>query len=108
LQQGDANAVKEWLQAYREAHPSEMMKGAGKGPMTGVANGERMPGMPGNLTAKGYDVSAIRSAVTSGDYKTAQTLLQEFRTAHPDTFPVPGEGACSGHMGGQRRAQNNQ
>lgn len=108
LQQGDANAVKEWLQAYREAHQGEMMKGAGKGPMTGVANGERMPGMPGNLTAKGYDVSAIRSAVTSGDYKTAQTLLQEFRTAHPDVFPARGEGAGSGHMGGQRRAQNNQ
>ena len=27
LQQGDANAVKEWLQAYREAHQGEMMKG---------------------------------------------------------------------------------
>ena len=61
-----------------------------------------------NLTARGYDVSAISAAVTSGDYKTAQTLLQEFRTAHPDVFPARGEGAGSGHLGWQRRTQNNQ
>ena len=61
-----------------------------------------------NLTAQGYDVSTIRTAVTSGDFKTALTLLQEFRTAHPDAFPARGVGADSGHMGGQRRAQNNQ
>ena len=58
-----------------------------------------------NLTAQGYDVLAIRAAVTSGDYKTAQTLLQEFRTAHPDTFPARSEGACSGHLVRQRGAQ---
>ncbi len=46
-----------------------------------------------NLTAQGYDVSAIRTAVTSGDYETAHTLMQEFRTAHPDAFPAPREGA---------------
>ena len=61
-----------------------------------------------NLTAQGYDVSAIRAAVTSGDYKTAHSLMQEFRTAHPDAFPARGEGAGSGHMDGQRRAQINQ
>ena len=61
-----------------------------------------------NLTAQGYDVSAIRAAVTSGDYKTAMTLMQEFRTANPDAFPAPREGADSCHMGGQRWAQNNQ
>jgi len=64
--------------------------------------------MLGNLTAKGYDVSAISAAVTSGDYKTAMTLLKEFRTAHPDAFPAHAQGAGSGHLGWQRRAQNNQ
>jgi len=58
-----------------------------------------------NLTAQGYDVSAVRTAVTSGDYKTAHTLMQEFRTAHPDTFPPRGEGTGKGFMGGQRCAQ---
>jgi len=40
-----------------------------------------------NLTAQGFDVSAIRAAVTSGNYATAHTLMQEFRTAHPDALP---------------------
>ena len=57
-----------------------------------------------NLTAKGYDVSAISAAVTSGDYKTAFTLMQQFRTAHPDAFPASGQRAGSGHLGWQRRA----
>jgi hypothetical protein len=61
-----------------------------------------------NLTVQGYDVSAIRTAVESGDYETAHKLMQEFRTAHPDAFPARGEGAGTGHPGGQRGAQNNQ
>jgi hypothetical protein len=62
-----------------------------------------------NLTAQGYDVSAISVAVTRGDYKTAITLLKEFRTAHPDAaFPAHAQGAGNGHTGWQRRAQNNQ
>jgi hypothetical protein len=58
-----------------------------------------------NLTAQGFDVSAIRAAVTSGNYETVHTLMQEFRTAHPDAFPARGEGAGKGHMGGQRCAK---
>jgi hypothetical protein len=55
-----------------------------------------------NLTAQGYDVSAIRTAVTTGDFETAHTLMQEFRTAHPDALPAPRELAGSGHRCGQR------
>jgi hypothetical protein len=111
LQNGDTNAVKEWLQACREAHPDAFPargEGAGKGPMNGDAKDERITGMLENLTAQGYDISAISSAVTSGDFKTAHILMQEFRTAHPDLFPARGEGAGSGHPGGQmgqRRVQ---
>jgi hypothetical protein len=61
-----------------------------------------------NLTARGYDVSAVSAAVTSGDYRTAMTLLKDFRTAHPDAFPAHTLGAGNGHPGWQRRAQNNQ
>jgi len=61
-----------------------------------------------NLTAEGYDVSAISAAVTSGDYKTAFTLMQQFRTAHPEVFPAHIAGAGKDHPGWQRRAQNNQ
>ena len=60
-----------------------------------------------NLTAKGYDVSAIRTATTSGDYKAAQTLMQEFRTAHPDLFPAHAQKAVNGNLRWQRGAQNN-
>jgi hypothetical protein len=85
-----------------------MQKGSGRGPMTFEANGERLLQMLDNLTAQGYDVSAIRAAVTSRDYKTAHTLMQEFRIANPDAFPARGERAGSGHMCGKLRAKNNQ
>jgi hypothetical protein len=67
-----------------------------------------MSQMLSNLTAKGYDVSAISAAVTSGDYAAATTLMKEFRTAHPDAFPAHAKGTCIGHFGGQMRAQNQQ
>jgi hypothetical protein len=63
----------------------------GKCLMHGEANEERISQLLSNLTAKGYDVSAISAAVTSGDYKTAMTLLKEFRIAHPDAFPAIGD-----------------
>jgi len=107
---GDYTTAMTLMKEFRTAHPDVFPAcgaGAGKGPMTDQAKGERMLPMLDNLTAKGYDVSAIRTAVTSGDFKTAQTLLQEFRTAHPDVFPARGEGAGGDHQGWQRRTQNN-
>jgi len=95
------------LKEFRTAHPDAFPAigdGTGKGPMQGEAHGERMSQLLSNLTAKGYDVSAISAAVTSGDYKTVMTLLKEFRTAHPDARPACGDGTGSGHMGGQWRA----
>jgi len=54
-----------------------------------------------NLTEQGYDVSAIRTAVTTGDFETAHTLMQEFRTAHPDAVPTPPKGAGKCPMTGK-------
>jgi hypothetical protein len=108
LQNSDTNAVKEWLQSYREAHPDLFPargEGAGNGPLNGDTKSERMTGMLENLTAQGYDVSAISLAVTSGDFETAHTLMQEFRTAHPDLFPVRGEGAGNGPMNGDVKGE---
>jgi len=108
---GDYTTAMTLLKEFRTAHPDAFpahIARAGKGPMTGQAMGDRMLPMLSNLTAKGYDVSAISASVTSGDYTTAMTLLKEFRTAHPDVFPAHAQGAGSGHLGWQRRAQNNQ
>jgi hypothetical protein len=105
---GDYDTAHTLMQEFRTAHPDlfpARSDGAGKGRISGDANGERMLQMLDNLTAQGYDVAAIRAAVTSGDYKTAHTLMQEFRTAHRDVFPAFREGAGSCHMGGQRWAQ---
>lgn len=104
LQNDDTQAVKAWLQSYREAHEGVMVKGAGKGPMTDQVNGKRMLGILDNLTAQGYDVSAIQTAVESGDYETVHTLMQEFRTANPDAFPARNEGTCKGQPGRPRGA----
>jgi hypothetical protein len=108
---GDYKTAMTLMHEFRTAHPDAFPTrgtGAFKGPMTAQAKGERMLGMLDNLTSQGLDVSAIRTAMTSGDYKTAMTLMQEFRTAHPDAFPAHVAGAVSGHPCWQRRVQNNQ
>jgi hypothetical protein len=105
---GNYETAHTLMQEFRTAHPDALPargEGAGKGPMTGEKNGERMLQMLENLTVQGYDVSAIRTAVTNGDYETAHILMQEFRMAHPDALPARGEGAGKGHMGGQRCAK---
>jgi uncharacterized protein (UPF0335 family) len=108
---GDYETAHTLMQEFRTAHPYAFPargEGPGKGLMTEEAKGERMILMLDNLTAQGFDVSAIRTAVTSGNYETAHTLMLEFRTTHPDKFPALREGAGSCHVGGQRRAQINQ
>ena len=108
LTNGDYETAHTLMQEFRTTHPDAFpARGevAGKGPMTGEKNGERMLLMLDNLTAQGFDVSAIRTALTNGDYETAHTLMQEFRTAHPDVLPARGEGAGKGHVGWQRCAK---
>ena len=95
---GDYETAHTLMQEFRTAHPDAFPapgEGPGKGLMNGKVKGDRMILMLDNLTDQGFDVSAIRTAVTNGDYETAHTLIQEFRTAHPDAFPTPRELAGS-------------
>lgn len=78
-----------------------MQKGTVKDPVSGQVPGEKIVGMLDNLTAQGYDVSAIRTAVESGNYTTAMTLIREFRTANPDAFPARANGTGNGHRAGR-------
>jgi len=105
---GNYETAHTLMQEFRTAHPDAFPtppEGARKGPMNGEVKGDRMLLMLDNLTDQGYDVSAIRSAVTTGDYETAHTLIQEFRTAHPDAFPTPPEGARKGPMNGEAKEE---
>ena len=107
---GDYTTAHTLMQEFRNANPNAFpTRGdrTGRGPITGHADGERMLRMLDTQTAQGYDVSAIRSAVESGDYETARTLMQEFRTAYPDSFPACGERAGRDHPGVRGRLQNN-
>jgi hypothetical protein len=79
-------------------------QGTGNSPKNGT--GQFGPDkMLDNLTSQGFDVTAIRTALTNGDYETAHTLMQEFRTAHPDALPVRDEKAGNVYVGGQRCAK---
>jgi hypothetical protein len=102
---GDNATAMTLMKEFRTAHPEEFpiyTKGPGIDPINGPVHGQRMSQMLDNLTAQGYDVSAIREAGTSGNYETAHTLMREFRTAHPDALPTRGEGTGKGHRGWQR------
>ena len=108
---GDFGTAHTLVQEFRTAHPDAFPapgKGTGKGPVSRQMEGERMLLMLDNLTAQGYDVTAIRNAVTTGDFGTAHTLVQEFRTTNPAAFPAHAIGTGNGHPGRQWRVQNNE
>jgi hypothetical protein len=52
-------------------------------------NCSRMDGLLNLLEARGYEVSAIASALASGDMAGVHTLMDEFRDANADAFPLP-------------------
>ena len=56
-------------------------------PPNGGPDGGDMSGLLKNLTEKGFDVTAIQTAIDSGDKDSAKTLLDKFFTEHPDAKP---------------------
>jgi len=49
------------------------------------------------LEEQGYDMSAVRAAIESGDYKTARTLMQQFMEEHKDELPMSPAGDRAGN-----------
>jgi ABC-type uncharacterized transport system substrate-binding protein len=85
VESGDMETARELMQEFMTANPdARPPQGAGPG------NGERMTGTLDKLEEQGYDVSAIRAAVESGDMETARDLLKEFMSANPDARPPRG------------------
>ena len=92
VESGDMNIVHTLMQQFKETH-KDLMHGRNATERNTHGFG---PGMMENrlarLEAKGYDVSAIRAAVESGDMNTVHTLIQQFMESHKDELPQPGSG----------------
>jgi hypothetical protein len=96
--------MDEFLEANKDAFPQPPENGmAGncsrlKPAADGTAgNSSRMDGLLNMLDEQGYDMSAIESALSSGDSATARTLMDQFREEHADTFPVLHAGGMAGN-----------
>jgi hypothetical protein len=92
VESGDNATVRTLIQQFMEAH-TELIpaRNATEKNVPGFGSG-MMDTRLTQLEAKGYDVSAIRAAVESGDNTTAHTLMQQFMEAHKDEMPQPGAG----------------
>ena len=89
---GDMNIVHTLMQQFMETHKDLMpFRNATEKNVPGFGHG-MMENRLTQLEAKGYDVSAIRAAVQSGDRETARTLMQQFMEAHKDELPQTGSG----------------
>ncbi len=86
IESGDTETARELLRKFMEEHRDELP--------TPPADGNRqmhISGLLDRLEEQGYDVSAIRAAIESGDTETARTLLQQFMEEHRDELPAPPE-----------------
>jgi DNA-binding GntR family transcriptional regulator len=96
VESGDMDTARTLMQQFMEEHRDEFPAPPGKE--------DRMTAHLDHLEEQGYDVSAIRSAVESGDMDTARTLMHQFMEEHRDEFPAPPgmEKGCRGIPGSER------
>jgi hypothetical protein len=92
--------MQQFMEAHKDEFPAMPEKGNRIQDQAGE-KGDRMANHLDRLEEAGYDVSAIRTAVESGDMETARTLMQQFMEAHKDEFPAPPSGGRPG-MGGMK------
>jgi SOS response regulatory protein OraA/RecX len=89
LQKGDTEAVKAWLEVYRQAHPE------GNIHRPGAMNPEKAIE---RLEQKGVDVTEVKAAVQKGDTDAVKAWLQSYFGTHKDEMPKR-------HMKGPVRAE---
>jgi DNA-binding GntR family transcriptional regulator len=87
VESGDNTTAHTLMQEFMEAH-TELIpaRNADKTNAPGFGAGMMEKHLT-QLEEQGYDVSAIRAAVESGDNVTAHTLMQQFMEAHKDELP---------------------
>ncbi len=81
IESGDEATARSLMQQFMEEHKDEFP--------SPDQNGDRMTARLDQLEEQGYDVSAIRAAIESGDEATARSLMQQFMEEHKDEFPSP-------------------
>jgi DNA-binding GntR family transcriptional regulator len=93
IESGDYEAARMLMQQFMEEHKDELPMPPAGGH---AGNGERLSGHLDRLEEQGYDMTAVRAAIESGDYETARMLMQQFMEEHKDELPVPPEGDRAG------------
>jgi hypothetical protein len=83
LESGDLNAVLALLQQLLDRNHEILSQ---------TPRETRFQAQIDRLEAQGYDMTAIRAAVESGDTDAARTLLEQFMAEHRDELPAPPAG----------------
>ncbi len=73
IQNGDKNALKTWLDSYRDANPRNL---------TGNQDRPGPEKIIDHLEQQGVDVSGAMTAIQNGDTNALKTWLEEFRASH--------------------------
>jgi DNA-binding transcriptional MerR regulator len=81
IEAGDPETAHTLMQQFMEEHRDEIP--------AFPDNGDRMIRHMDRLEEQGYDISAIRAAVESGDTETARTLMQQFMEEHRNEWKTP-------------------
>jgi DNA-binding transcriptional MerR regulator len=81
IEHGDNATARSLMQQFMEEHKDEL-------PSPGH-HVDRMTAQLDHLEEQGYDISAIRAAIESGDNATARSLMQQFMEEHKDELPSP-------------------
>ena len=81
---GDKQTARTLMQQIMETHKDELSSNNAAGKDGLGCGAGMMENRLAHLEAKGYDVSAIRAAVESGDRETVRTLMQQFMETHTD------------------------
>ena len=94
---GSLDTALTLLRRFMEEHRAELPVPDRVTPGNGGDDADHMTRLLDRLEKQGFDVSAIRAAVESGDMDTARTLLDQFREEHPEAFPEKaGKPGCRG------------